>query len=151
MTAPVEKDTFYKDTIALQKHLDNLQRWEREWIMTFNPMKCEIIARGETASRLHDQELSFVKNGKYLRVYIAEDLSWNAQVDTTSKKTNNSLTFLRRNLARCLPKLNTYCYKTLTRLMLEYTSKEWNPYTISKINQSTEPQGSLLSNSQTQR
>ena len=41
------------------------------------------------------------KTGKYLGVTIADNLTWNAHVDATSKKANNSLAFLRRNLASC--------------------------------------------------
>ena len=95
------------DTKALQDDLDRLQKWEDDWMMSFNPSKCEVIRITKKRNpilctyNIHSHNLSFVKNGRYLGVHISEKLSWNDHVATTAKKANNSLAFLRRNLASC--------------------------------------------------
>ena len=30
------------DQVKLQEDLDRLQEWERDWLMEFNPIKCEV-------------------------------------------------------------------------------------------------------------
>ena len=91
----------------LQEDLDRLQALEKEWQMSFNPTKCEIIRITEkrnpiqTSYQIHDHDLFATKAGKYPGITISNNLSWNAHVNATVKKANNSLAFLRRNLARC--------------------------------------------------
>jgi hypothetical protein len=62
-------------------------------------------------------------------------MSWNAHVDATVKKANNSLSFLRRNLTRCPQDIKAQCYKSLVRPILEYASAAWDPYTTKNIQQ----------------
>ena len=75
------------------------------------------------------------KTDKYLKVTIAVNLTWNAQVDATAKKANNSLAFLRRNLASCPRDMKAQSYQALVRPILEYVSTSWDPYTKSNVQQ----------------
>ena len=96
----------------LQEDLDKLQEWERDWQMSFNANKSEVIRITlkqnpiRTTYTIHGHNLTVNKTGKYLGVTIADNLTWNAHVDTTSKKANNSLAFLRRNRASCPKDIN---------------------------------------------
>ena len=64
--------------------------------MSFNPIKCEVIRVTNkrnsirTPYQIHGHDLTVAKTGKYLGVTISSDLSWNAHVDATVKKANNS-------------------------------------------------------------
>ena len=51
-----------------------------------------------------------------------------------TKKANNSLAFLRRNLYNCPSHTKAQSYQTLVRPILEYASSAWDPYTQSSIN-----------------
>ena len=105
-----------EDARILQEYLDRLQQWEKDWQMTFNPIKCEVIRITrkhnpiKTSYHIHGQDLTVAKTGKYLGVTISDKQSWNAHVDATTKKANNSLAFLRRNLASCPKDIKAQSY-----------------------------------------
>ena len=84
---------------------------------------------------IHGHVLTLNKTGKYLGVTIADNLTWNAHVDTTSEKANNSLAFLRRHLASFPRDIKAQSYQALVRPILEYASTPWDPYTKSNIQQ----------------
>ena len=47
---------------------------------------------------LHNVELETASAAKYLGVTIADDLSWSPHIDNTTKKANQTLGFLKRNI-----------------------------------------------------
>jgi len=124
-----------RDSAALQEDLHNLEKWESEWQMAFNPSKCETIRITRkrqpiiSTYTIHGHILDTVPSGKYLGVTIHEKLSWNDHVNTTAKKANNALAFLRRNVYSCPQDIKAQCYKTLVRPILEYASSAWDPHT----------------------
>ena len=126
---------------SYRKDLDKLQEWERDWQMSFNSSKCEVIRVTrkrnpiKTTYTIHGHDLTVNKTGKYLGVTIADNLTWNAHVDATSKKANNSLAFLRRNLASFPRDIKAQSYQALVQPILEYASTSWDPYTKSNIQQ----------------
>ena len=85
-----------EDTISLQDHLNNLQDWERDWQMHFNPDKCEDICI--TTKRkiipssyfINGKELNITSKGKYLGIAISQNLSWNNHIDNVCRKANNT-------------------------------------------------------------
>ena len=115
-----------EDALVLQKDLDKLQEWERDWQMSFNASQCGVIRVTwkrnpiKTTYTIHGHDLTVNKTSKYLGVTIADNLTWNAHVDTTSKKANNSLAFLRRNLVSCPRDIKAQSYQALVRPILEY-------------------------------
>ena len=81
-----------EDQALLQEDLDKLQKWERDWLMQFNPDKREVIRitnkRNPLTNKycIHATKLLTVKDAKYLGVTVSSDLSWNKHVDNTVKK-----------------------------------------------------------------
>ena len=47
-----------------------------------------------------------------------------------TKKANNTLAFLRRNISRSPRDVKARCYESLVRPNLEYASSAWDPYTM---------------------
>ncbi len=109
--------------------------------MSFNPSKCQIIHISkrktviDTSYFLHSTKLEAVPSAKYLGVTISNDLTWNTHIENITKKANQTLGFLRRNIKVHSEPLKSTAYKTLVRPQLEYCSPVWSPYTESSIAQ----------------
>ena len=83
---------------------------------------------------LHNVEQESVPAAKYLWVTIADDLSWSKHIDITTKKANQTLGFLKRNIRVHKKDLKSVAYKTLVRPQLEYASTVWYPHTTTDMN-----------------
>ena len=128
------------DTTKLQTDLDDLQRWEDDWMMEFHPQKCQVL--NITNKRhpikknytIHNQVLETVESAKYLGITIHNKLNWNTHINQVVKKANNSRAFLQRNINQCPSKTKQLCYKALVRPQMEYASVVWDPHTSANIN-----------------
>ena len=125
---------------VLQTDLACLEQWEKMWDMQFNPSKCQVlhITRKVTPLNtkyiLHNVELASTSAAKYLGVTIADDVSWTPHIDNTTKKANQTLRFLKRNIRAHNKELKSVAYKTLVRPQLEYASIIWYPHHDKDIN-----------------
>jgi len=129
-----------EDSLLLQKDLDSLENWGKNWGMSFNAKKCNIlrISRGSTPIgkmySLGDEILAEVDNTKYLGITISNDLNWSPHISKITQKANNSLAFLRRNLKLCPKQLKETAFKALVRSLIEYSASVWDPFLIGHIN-----------------
>ena len=125
---------------VLQTDLACLEQGEKMWDMQFNPSKCQVlhITRKvkplNTKYILHNVELESASAAKYLGVTIADDLSWSPHIDNTTKKANQTLDFLKRNIRVHNKDLKSVAYKTLVRPQMEYASTVWYPHHDKDIN-----------------
>ena len=128
-----------EDAESLQDDLNKLQDWEADWQMHFNPDKCELIRisnKRKTINatyHIHNVQLKQTKRAKYLGLTFSNTLSWNAHIDTITKKANNTTAFLRRNLSTCPKNIKGTCYKTFVRPQVEYAATVWDPHTTDNI------------------
>ena len=126
------------DANILQDDLSKLEQWEKYWIMNFNPAKCQVlhVTRSKTPIPskyfLHNTELESATAAKYLGVTISDDLSWGTYVNI-SKKANQTLGFLKRNIKVHKQDLKSTAYKTLVHPQLEYASTVWSPHIATDI------------------
>ncbi|MEW8548673.1 MAG: reverse transcriptase family protein, partial [Candidatus Thiodiazotropha sp.] len=127
------------DSEILQKDLESLEKWEKLWDMSFNPAKCQVIhvtrrkIPFQTKYILHGCVLESVSSAKYLGVTISDDLRWTNHINDISKKANQTLGFLKRNIRVHNRDLKATAYKTLVRPQLEYASTVWSPHTATDI------------------
>ena len=125
---------------VLQTDLACLEQWEKMWDMQFYPSKCQVLHITKkvkplnTKYILHTVELESAPAVNYLGVTIADDLSWSPHIDNTTKKANQTLGFLKRNIRVHIKDLKSVAYKTLVRPQLEYASTVWYPYQDKDIN-----------------
>ena len=73
-------------------------------------------------------------SAKYLGVTISEDLKWSEHISNITKKTNQTLGFLKRKILVHNKDLKSTAYKTFVRPQLEYASTVWSPHTDLDIN-----------------
>ena len=118
--------------LQLQTDLNNLKVWEQDWLMSFNPEKCEILRVYRKTPfllnyTLHRVPLKTVPNIKYLGVLLSHDLKWNTHISKMTAKGYRTLGFLRRNLRVNSPTLKAKAYASILRPQLEYCSTVWDP------------------------
>ena len=123
----------FSDCIKLQEDLNNLERCESDWQMSFRPEKCEVIHI--TTKKKHTlynytlqcHTLSSVPQIQYLGVHTSHDLKWNAHINSISSKANQTLGFLKRNLRINSSTSKENAYKSIVRPKLEYCNTVWDP------------------------
>ena len=108
------------ESVTLQNDLHILEIWQKKrWDMSFNPSKCQVlhITRAkcpiQTRYILHGTVLESVRSAKYLGVTISNNLSWTPHpIDSVSKKANQTLGFLKRNIKVHSKDLKSTVYTT---------------------------------------
>ena len=111
--------TTVNQSATLQNDLNTLEIWEKKWDMEFNPSKCQVIhvtKKKETIPTkyyLHGTLLESENSAKYLGVDISNNLSWEDHINRITKKANQTLGFLRRNIKVKSETLKINAYKML--------------------------------------
>lgn len=129
------------DQAILNSSLSVLATWCLEWQMSINLRKTVsmTITRKQKSLpfvySINGQNLSSVKQYKYLGLVITSDLRWNNHVAHIKKKAMKKLGYLRRTLARSTSNIKLLAYKTYIRPLLEYATVVWGPYTQSNISE----------------
>ena len=78
---------------------------------------------------IHDIPISDTPSAKYLGVILDSKLNWKEQYRSISKKCNNTLAFLRRNLPpNCPRQVREKSFNTLVRPSAEYGCQVWDPH-----------------------
>ncbi|KAI8491500.1 hypothetical protein Bbelb_307000 [Branchiostoma belcheri] len=123
------------DCKRLQHDIDSICSWEKEWLMAFNPSKCEVMTVPSSRNpitfpySLHDHVLTKVSTTKYLGVSISSNLTWGRHVDLVTAKANRTLGMLRRCLRISSNAAKERAYMALVRPSLEYGCSVWDPHT----------------------
>jgi len=123
-----------EDSELLQQDLDRLQEWEKKWMMSFNPSKCEVLRVTlkrknliEEAYTIHGQPLKIVSSAKYLGLTIDSKLNYNEHISNICNKANSTRAFIHRNTRSCPRKVKATAYMSFVRPQLEYVSTVWCP------------------------
>lgn len=91
--------------LALQAALDFVTKWGQQWGLTFNPVKCQALDMHHLGHcqpiqlTLDGSHLTFVKELKYLGVWIDRTLSWQRHIAEVYKSCMGRLRVLRRMAA----------------------------------------------------
>ena len=121
-----------KSSPSLQKDLKQLERWQDDWLMSFNPDKCvkmTIIGTRNPPKHTYSfcgHQLQSIDSRPYLGVCFNNTLTWNDHIQDISKKAQCVLGLVRRNLWGCSEKIKSSAYTTRIRPLLEYASCVWD-------------------------
>ena len=123
------------DHFALQRDLDQLEKWAYTWQMKFATTKCFVMSvplknsPSQFSYSLCNAQLDGACHQKYLGVYITCALSWQLQCDEAKKKAMRVLKILQRNLSSRDRSVKTRAYLSLVRPTVEYATVAWSPHT----------------------
>ncbi len=129
-----------KDVMALQQDLNNLLQWEDDWLMAFNPDKCEVLCVTNKRNiipatyTMHGHQLKQVESTRYLGVVIDSRLTFNIHVDHSIKQANGTKAFIQCNTNCCPRKIKASFYTTFGWPQLEYASTVLSQNTQRNIN-----------------
>jgi hypothetical protein len=99
--------------------------------MRFNAKKCYTLSIDKCSTRLDELNnhiLQEVSDNPYLGLQISNDLKWSIHINNVYKKTNATLSFLRRNLRNVPENCRKTAYISLVQSVMEYGATIWNPY-----------------------
>ncbi|KAJ8045354.1 hypothetical protein HOLleu_08350 [Holothuria leucospilota] len=122
-----------EDSKRLQKDLDSLLSWEKDWQMSFNASKCFTLRVTHKKVpitnnyMMGDTVLEEVKHHPYLGVELSNDLKWSTHISQITTKANKMLGLLKRNIYYCSKSTRSIAYKSLVRPKLEYCSAICDP------------------------
>ena len=83
---------------------------------------------------IHGHTLAETDTAKYLGVSLHRHSSWSPHANATAKKANGTRAFLQRNLRKATTAVKTRTYKSLIRLILEYSGVVWDPHNAQDVN-----------------
>ena len=126
-----------EDRGELQKDLNQLDTWSKDWLLKFHPQKCKFMKIGKDEKNINytlkDQKLQKVMEEKDIGVIIDDQLEFESHISEKINKANKMFGLLRRSF-NCLDIKNFTClYKTMVRTHLDYASSVWSPYKIKHI------------------
>ena len=122
------------DADILQKDLEALEKWEKDWGMSFNPTKCNTMHVSRKKQpydhvyTLKNTPLVSISDATYLGVTVSDNLSWHKQIAKVVAKGNKTLGFVRRNVRTASKETKILAYKALVRPITEYASTVWSPH-----------------------
>ena len=130
-----------EDSRHLQQDLEALQMWEWDWLMKFNPEKCDVLhitnkrKKIQSSYYIHGQQLITADTAKYLGVHLKNNLNWTDHIKTVTKNASGVSAFLQRNIRPYPRKTKALCYMYLTLVcpILEYACTVWDPHTKDNI------------------
>ena len=120
------------DKEFLQRDLDKLSNWARDWQMKFNIEKCKVMHIG-----INNDNVKYLMNGVELLVtntetdlgvMISDDLKPSNQCSKVVKTANKLVGFIGRTFEHKSEKVILTLYNSLVRPLLEYCIQFWSPY-----------------------
>ena len=106
----------------LNLDLDKITKWEKEWLVKFNPkntesllMSCKINPPFHLPLSMLDQQITDVESQKHLGIYLSNDCTWHKHIEYIKEKAWNRINVLQKLI-----------YVTFSRPVLDYANVVWD-------------------------
>ena len=126
--------------VDLQRDLDSLGNWSREWKLVFKAPKCvhlRFCRRDppiESSYTIGDTQVSISSTHRDLGVIASSDLTWSAHYRHIASQAYKTLGLLRRTFRSAdSVTAKRILYITLIRTQILYGSQVWRPFMIKDI------------------
>ena len=130
----------HQDHLILQHDINKVHNWSKDWGLTFNKNKCNVISLKRTyhnTEYLYSMDntlLTRTKSVMDLGVKIHSLLRWNEHINDITKKAHQRLWLIIRTIGFQAPiKTKILAYTSLARSVLEYNTTVWSPGTKENI------------------
>ena len=121
-----------EDRKQLQRDLDTLVAWAKEWLMMFNEKKCKSMHLGRGNSQhvytINGHPMENVNMERDLGVILSRDMKAIGQCNSAYSKANKILGLIKRTIRNKSADIMLRLYKTLVRPHLEYCAPVWSPH-----------------------
>ena len=125
------------DSLKLQRDLDILAAWSKDWLLRFNIAKCKVMSIGRSLSTSYhlgeSDDLSFITEEKDLGVWISQDLDVSMQCTKAANKATQAIGLVKLTFKYINKTSFLILNKIYIRPHLEYCTQVWCPYKIKDI------------------
>ena len=122
------------DSILIQKDINTLEKWSRDWLLKFHPDKCHVMTLGKFSNikhahpyKLDGEELEHVLAEKDLGILVDSDLTFEEHITKQVNKANSMLGLVKRCFDDLSPGAFRSLYTAFVRPHLEYAQSVWQP------------------------
>ena len=113
----------------LQMDINNLSKWSKEWLLSFNKNKCKHMHFGTSFHSAYSIENEIIRTEtkeKDLGIIIDNELKFQEHINTQVKRANRMLGVVKRSFTFSDNEMFLTLYKSLIRPNLEYGSNVWS-------------------------
>lgn len=129
------------DSLIIQKDIEELEKWSKDWLLQFHPDKCHVLTIGKFTNikhahpyTLNGNQLEHVFIEKDLGVVIDAELSFEEHISKQVNKANSMLGVINRGFQNLSPQIFLTLYCTFVRPHLEYAQSVWSPKLRKHVN-----------------
>ena len=122
------------DSLSIQRDIDELVRWSKDWLLQFHPDKCHVLTLGKFANIKHahpytldGNQLEHVFMEKDLGILVDSELTFEDHISKQVNKANSILGTIKRGFAKLSPTALKTLYSTFVRPHLEHSQSVWSP------------------------
>ena len=127
------------DAEQMQRDIDAMMEWGREWEMVFNVDKCKVLHLGRSNQRyeyrLGDVAMKEADEEKDLGVWFDTSFKPAIQCEKAAKDANAALGMIAKSFHYRTKDVLIPLYKTFVRPKLEYASVVWSPWMVKDVNE----------------